>query len=88
MASFVRSAGLGSPLSQSNHLIASRLHSDFLEARHTRTIQPAYGPFGLGYSCLFSRLELSIDDQKQNDDIPMEENGLVRLKFTAGRRSG
>ena len=82
---FCRCAGLVSPLSQSNHLIASRLHSDFLEARHTCAIHRSQGRFGLGCSCLFSRLELSIDDQKQNDDIPMENTGLVRLKLTAGR---
>ena len=76
------------PFSQSNHLIASRLHSDFLGARHTCTRQRAYGRFGLGYSCLFFRLELSIDDQKQDDDNPMEDNSLVRLKLTAGGRSG
>ena len=43
---------------------------------------------GLGCSCLFSRLELRIDNQEQNDDIFMEDNGLVRPKLTAGGRSG
>jgi uncharacterized membrane protein YfhO len=32
----------------------------------------------------FPGWELRIDNQEQNDDISMEDNGLVRLKLPAG----